>query len=319
MRQKHLDGNNKKLSSMKTSYIFLSVFIYISAVLSFIGVVFGMIFLYPFIVLMNILGYYLVYKKYRCYPELHVQDNMNDVVMLYLCKTAGCYLISSLLCFCFRDSMSIDNLEKMRNTIIGFMIVIFLITPSVKKGVRNMQDKYMYRMVNRKNAISLVEEDCISKNESYIQKSRFRVLDILNKMKTNYSIVNTILPILIVVSLYILPIGEDYYIYECIGDEYYEGVIYTLLVLPFIMVILNWTYKVFQMRIQLVYVINILLYAFIIIAFLVFFAKYKFVFLMLIPILMSLCAILLSKSLIDESTKKQNERSNQSKTDVENQ
>ena len=303
---------------MKTSYIFLSVFIYISAVLSFIGVVFGIVFLYPFIVLMNILGYCLVYKKYRSHPELHVQDNMNDVVMLYLCKTAGCYLISSLFCFCLRDSMSIDNLEKMRNTIIGFMIVLFLITPSVKKGVRNMQDKYMYHLVNRKNAISVVEEGSVAKNESSLQKLRFRILTLLNKMKKNYSMVNTILPILIIVSLYILPIEKDYYIYECIGDEYYEGVIYTLLVLPFIIVILNWTYKVFQMRIQLVYVINILLYAFIIIAFLVFFAKYEFVFLMLIPILISLCAILLSKSLIDESTKKSNEMSNQSKTEMEN-
>ncbi len=134
----------------------------------------------------------------------------------------------------------------------------------------------------------------------------------IRKAKKNYQKLNTILPILIIMSLYVLPIKisrnyydnkEYHFIYERIDCDDLQGVIYTLLVMPFVIIILNWTYKVLQIQVRILHVVNMLLYTIIIITFLVFFAKDEFVFLMLIPMLLSLCAILLSKSLIDDTTK----------------
>lgn len=282
----------------RTSYICISVFIYISAFLSFIGALFGVVWFLPFIILMNILGYCLVYKKYRRCSTLSVKDNMNDMVMLYMCKIGGCYLMAFLLAFFMRGGIS--TYDEMRIRTLTIMAILFAITPSVKKGVRNLQDKYKYSMINKKNSIVQVEEKLIRANglERWSQKHS---MIILISLKKYYSMINTILPVLLLIILYIIPVDDDgYHIYDYMED--FEGGFFAFLFLPIAIIIVNWVYKVFHIRLHVLYVINIVLYALVIINFLIFFAKYEFGSFMLIPMLFDLLMIIFSKLLIDNTT-----------------
>lgn len=284
-----------KIPTTKVSYICLSVFIYISAFLSFIGVLLGVVWFLPFIILMNILGYCLVYKKYRRHSTLLVKDDMNDMVMLYMCKTGGCYLMAFLLAFFMRGDIS--TYDEMRIRTLTFMAILFAITPSVKKGVRNLQDKYKYSMINKKNSIHQVEEALIC-TDGLERRPQQHSMKILLYLKKFYSIVSTILSILLLIVLYIIPVDNDgYYIYDYMED--FEVGFFAFLFFPIAIIIVNWVYKVFHIRLQVLYVINIVLYALIIINFLIFFTKYEFGYFMLIPMLFVLLMIIFSKLLID--------------------
>ena len=283
----------------KTSYISISVFIYVSAFLSLIGVLFGVVWFLPFIILMNILGYCLVYKKYRRHSTLLVKDDMNDMVMLYLCKIGGCYLMAFLLAFFMRGS--IGTFDEMRIRTLTFMAILFAVTPSVKKGVRNLQEKYEYSMINKKNSNHQVEEELIRKN-GLERRSQQHSMKILFHLKKYYSMINTILPILLLIIMYIIPVDNDgCHIYDYMED--FEGCFFAFLFFPITIIIVNWVYKVFQIRIQVLCVINIVLYALIIINFMIFFAKFEFIPLMLVPMLFTSLVIFLSKSLMDDVTK----------------
>lgn len=295
----------------KTSYISISIFIYISAFFSLIGVLFGVVWFLPFIILMNILGYCLVYKKYKRHSTLLVKDDMNDMVMLYLCKIGGCYLMAFLLAFFMRGNMS--TYDEMRIRTLTFMAILFAVTPSVKKGVRNIQEKYEYSMINKKNSIHQVEGKLIH-TDGLEKRSQQRSMKTLVYLKKFYSIVSTIISILLLIVLYIIPADNDgYYIYDYMED--FEGGFYAFLFLPITIIIVNWVYKVFQIRLQVLYVVNIVLYALVIINLLVFFTKYEFGTFMLIPMFFALFMIILSKLLIDKTTAT-NIEMNADKTDI---
>ena len=296
----------EKINEMMTkkSYRNLSVFIYISAFLSFISVLLGSAWFFLFIILMNLVGYRLVCKKYRQNFTLLVKDDTNDMVMLYLCKIGGCYLMAFLLTFFMRED--IQTYDEMKIRLLTFMVILFAITPSVKKGVRNIQDKYKYSMINKKNSILLEEEKKRIHPTELDKKSQRRFTSVFTLLKKHYSMVNTILPIFFLMIIYTIPIaGDDYYIYDCMED--FEGVFLAFLFFPITIIIVNWVYKVFQIRLQVLYVINIVLYALVILNFLFFFAKYEFVSFMLVPMLFALFMVFLSKSLIDNVTALNNE------------
>ena len=161
-------------------------------------------------------------------------------------------------------------------------------------------------MINKKNSILLEEEKKRIHPTELDKKSQRRFTSVFTLLKKHYSMVNTILPIFFLMIIYTIPIaGDDYYIYDCMED--FEGVFLAFLFFPITIIIVNWVYKVFQIRLQVLYVINIVLYALVILNFLFFFAKYEFVSFMLVPMLFALFMVFLSKSLIDNVTALNNE------------
>ena len=73
---------------MKTSYVSFSIAIYALAILSLIAIVSikSMPLCIPLVIIMNFLAYQMVLRKYKKNPEERVENNTNDMVMLYLCK-----------------------------------------------------------------------------------------------------------------------------------------------------------------------------------------------------------------------------------------
>ena len=290
-----------KISTMKLSYIILCACLYISALLSVISVLFGIgiVMIFP-IVIMNILGYCLVYKKYRKHSTLLVKDDLNDMVMLYLCKAGGCWLIALCLCFFMRASLQTRN--EVHKTEFWLMVILFWLTPSVKKGVQIIQDTYKYSIINKMNSMSQIEKEPVGTDMVIKKPQHHFIIKMGLNLKKYYSMMNTFFPFLLLIMLYIIPIsGDNYYIYDYMED--YEGNFFPFLILPITIIIVNWVYKVFRIRLQILYVINIVLYALVIINYLIFFVEYQYVSMMLIPVLLALFMIILSKSLIDDTTK----------------
>ena len=130
------------MKNMKTSNLIFSVVIYLFAILSFVCV--NVILSILLIIVMNILAYQMVLRKYKKHPNLRVEDNMNDMIMLYVCKTGGCFLISSFLYCVFFLTGNFST----SGSIIFLGIIIFNFTPSVKNGVRTIQERYIYKNTN---------------------------------------------------------------------------------------------------------------------------------------------------------------------------
>ena len=134
---------------MKTSNLIFSVIIYLFAILSFLCV--NVILSILLIIVMNILAYQMVLRKYKKHPNIRVEDNMNDMIMLYVCKTGGCFLISSFLyCVFFLTGnfSTSSTFADVRGLLIVLGIIIFNFTPSVKNGVRTIQERYIYKSTN---------------------------------------------------------------------------------------------------------------------------------------------------------------------------
>lgn len=131
--------------------------------------------------------------------------------------------------------------------------------------------------------------------------------NLYNKSKKHYTKLNTFIPLLVGVLLYIIPFDREYiwgysrnwYEYKFLYESNNTYLFYMLSLL-FVIIVINWTYKVFSIPLRIFYVINLVLYMLLIIVFLVLFANVAFYFPMLIPILPVLYAILQTKSLIDE-------------------
>lgn len=134
---------------MKKLNIYFYVAIYALAILSFIAIAFNETgYTFPLTIVMNILAYKMVLRKYKKRTNERVENNTNEMVLLYLCKIGGCYWIAYFFCFMFiiygRVIMSSYN-----GILLLLFIIIFNITPSVKKGVRVIQDNYIYRQTKK--------------------------------------------------------------------------------------------------------------------------------------------------------------------------
>ena len=79
---------------METKNLGTSITIYACAVISFVLILSGSsaaMLAFLLIIVMNVLGYNLVKKKYEKHPELSVLMSTNDTWLLYLCKLGGCF------------------------------------------------------------------------------------------------------------------------------------------------------------------------------------------------------------------------------------
>lgn len=89
---------------METKNLGISITIYACAVISLVSILSGnsaAMLALLLIIVMNVLGYNLVKKKYKKHPELSVLASTNDTWLLYLCKLGGCFCIAFLLSFIF--------------------------------------------------------------------------------------------------------------------------------------------------------------------------------------------------------------------------
>ena len=132
---------------METKNLGTSIAIYACAVISMIIVLSGSsagLFAFPLIIVMNVLGYNLVKNKYEKNPGLSILANTNDTWLLYLCKLGGCFGIAFFLSFIYVSQQNEVHSSTLRGMIILLLIVLFNVTPSVKDGVKRMQDKYRY-------------------------------------------------------------------------------------------------------------------------------------------------------------------------------
>lgn len=133
--------------NMEKNNLGTSITIYTCAVISLVLILSGSssaMLSFPLIIVMNVLGFNLVKNKYERHPELSVLANTNDTWLLYLCKLGGCFSIAFLLSFIYFSQQSEFHTSTVRGMIILLLIILFNITPSVKDGVKRMQDKYRY-------------------------------------------------------------------------------------------------------------------------------------------------------------------------------
>jgi hypothetical protein len=135
---------------MKTSNVIFSIAIYALAILSLIAIVSieAMALSIPLVIIMNILAYQMVLRKYKKNPNERVENNTNDMVMLYLCKTGGCFWIAFCFCYILMTSGAFQTSSGLRGGMFILFIILFNVTPSVKKGVRNIQERYIYSQTN---------------------------------------------------------------------------------------------------------------------------------------------------------------------------
>jgi len=132
---------------MDTKNLGTSITIYACAVISLVLILSesgAAMLAFLLIIVMNVLGYNLVKKKYEKHPELSVLASTNDTWLLYLCKLGGCFSIAFLLCFIYYSQQSEFHTSSLRGMIILLLIILFNVTPSVKDGVKRVQDKYRY-------------------------------------------------------------------------------------------------------------------------------------------------------------------------------
>ena len=136
---------------MKTSNILFSIAIYTLAVFALITIVTidAMVLSIPLVIIMNILAYQMILKKYKKNPNERVENNLNDMTMLYLCKIGGCFEFA--LCLCYL--LLLLGIFQKENSLLGGMLIVFIIlfdfTPSVKKGVRTIQERYVYSQTKK--------------------------------------------------------------------------------------------------------------------------------------------------------------------------
>lgn len=137
----------KQKERMESKNLGTSIAIYACAAISLLLVLSGSsaaMLSFLLIIVMNVLGYNLVKKKYEKYPERCVLTSTNDTFLLYLCKLGGCFSISFLLSFIYASQRE----EIYANTVVGMIIILIIIlfnvTPSVNDGVKRIQDKYRY-------------------------------------------------------------------------------------------------------------------------------------------------------------------------------
>ena len=102
----------------------------------------------PLVIIMNILAYLMILRKYKTAPNERVENNTNDMVMLYLCKVGGCFWIVFSLCYVLMISGVFQTSSGLRGGMLILFIILFNVTPSVKKGVRTIQERYIYRQTN---------------------------------------------------------------------------------------------------------------------------------------------------------------------------
>jgi len=135
---------------MKTSNVIFSIAIYALAILSLIAIVSieAMALSIPLVIIMNILAYQMVLRKYKKNPNERVENNTNDMVMLYLCKTGGCFWIAFCFCYILMTSGACQTSSGLRGGMFILFIILFNVTPSVKKGVRTIQERYIYSQTN---------------------------------------------------------------------------------------------------------------------------------------------------------------------------
>jgi hypothetical protein len=135
---------------MKKS-IFISVVIYALVILSLIAVVSvdAMALSIPLVIVMNILAYQMILLKYKKDPNKRVEDSISDMVMLYLCKVGGCFWISFCLCYILMTFGVYKTSSSLRGGMLILFIILFNVTPSVKKGVRTIQERYIYSTINK--------------------------------------------------------------------------------------------------------------------------------------------------------------------------
>ena len=135
---------------MKTSNVIFSIAIYALAILSLIAIVSieAMALSIPLVIIMNILAYQMVLRKYKKNPNERVENNTNDMVMLYLCKTGGCFWIAFCFCYILMTSGTFQTSSGLRGGMFILFIILFNVTPSVKKGVRTIQERYIYSQTN---------------------------------------------------------------------------------------------------------------------------------------------------------------------------
>ena len=132
---------------METKNLGSSITIYACAVISFVLILSGSsaaMLAFLLIIVMNVLGYNLVKKKYEKHPELSVLMSTNDTWLLYLCKLGSCFCIAFLLSSIYYSQQSEFHTSSLRGMIILLLIILFNVTPSVKDGVKRVQDKYRY-------------------------------------------------------------------------------------------------------------------------------------------------------------------------------
>lgn len=101
----------------------------------------------PLIILMNVLAYRMVNKKYKNNPHELVENNRNDMTILYLCKFAACFWISAIISIVL---VSFRFFETIGTGMIFIILIIFNLTPSVKKGVRTLQEREIHKIANKK-------------------------------------------------------------------------------------------------------------------------------------------------------------------------
>lgn len=150
---------------MKTSNILYSIAIYTLAIISIIAIVTidVMVFSLPLVIIMNILAYKMILKKYKKNPNERVENNTNDMTMLYLCKIGGCFWLAFCLCYL----LMLLGIFKEENSLLGgiilLFIIIFVFTPSVKEGVRTIQERYVYSQTKKQRS----HESGIERNRSF--------------------------------------------------------------------------------------------------------------------------------------------------------
>lgn len=135
---------------MKASNIFFSIVIYTLAILSLIAIVSidAMALSIPLVIIMNVLTYQMVLRKYKKNPSAKVEDNTNDMIMLYISKVGGCFWIAFCLCYILMASGLFQTGSSLRGIMFLLFIILFNVTPSVKKGVRTIQETYIYSKTN---------------------------------------------------------------------------------------------------------------------------------------------------------------------------
>lgn len=135
---------------MKASYMFFSITIYALAILSLIAIssIYTIYQSIPLVIIMNILAYQIVLRKYKKNPNAKVEDSINDMILLYLSKVGGCFWITYLLCGILMGIRTIVTVENLRGGMIVLFIILFNVTPSVKKGVRSIRERYIYKQTD---------------------------------------------------------------------------------------------------------------------------------------------------------------------------
>ena len=152
---------------MESKNLGTSIAIYACAAISLLLVLSGSsaaMLSFLLIIVMNVLGYNLVKKKYEKYPERCVLTSTNDTFLLYLCKLGGCFSISFLLSFIYASQRE----EIYANTVVGMIIILIIILFNVTPSKTNTDTHK-----NRKNG---KERENGQKGYLYVGSYRFVLL-----------------------------------------------------------------------------------------------------------------------------------------------